>query len=779
MNEDSLADRLKVFRAKAELTQRELATRAGVSGPYLAQIESGERLPSTETLIALSRILMLEQSQEEELLKLNEHERRGRLQDRAKNRQASRYLIDSTRQAAKEDVIEEEMSINVDQFYINRDLSEIRQGLLDFTAEMTQKQRATLPSVCLLGLGRCGTNIAVGVSTLAYRAKKAFLSVASKDESETEGSKKKSAGTTMSATWDWLRLRLPWRRGDVKPSVYLVEPIVLVGDLDVDIGGRIRASEYRTIIEAGYSKLKILDLSDIHHVGAGNVPLVGQYLAKIVLNRDPLPLAQDSKWKNFHSYLIDSAGLKENPSRVFFYIFSAGGGTGSGMSSEFGLAQQYSYHHRVHDTSPGVTTDETVSDSILHGFEPIFSAGIGILPHFNPESGEFSQGIHVNAGRLICKYLSEEWQFSRSNVNEGAEFDRILRPWNALMLISNNIMRYVDDSEGQKVDVAQMEKNANQYVSQQIFNILTAHALTTDYLTTDYDEQFFRNAGINISDTIRLDANDLYMSLTGPVAIAYAESLIPEKDGNVLIDELFLKSIALPNLNKETHAIEGISVLPQASDQYSETLQQFRVNESALNNVKCFVNCSSTVTIISLPKSFQLPNSELSKLKRMLDKVFPNTRLKRYALVAGASSNLSLTTLIARSACLSDEVLTLLFAYIKRCFAKDQYKYSTQIEDEIKGYLVEKEQDETMIREILRESEEPSEIMEANWEEVKSMYERKYRDFLLDPSRFVAMDSVRLKTGDVINALKYIAATLRHQSVPVTPTDVTSWEVKK
>lgn len=94
-----------------------------------------------------------------------------------------------------------------------------------------------------------------------------------------------------------------------------------------------------------------------------------------------------------------------------------------------------------------------------------------------------------------------------------------------MMLISNDIMRYAeesDDGEIQHVDVNTMEKYANQYISQQIFNILTAQAVTTDY-----DENYFRRAGIDISETIRLDANDLFMSLAGPVAVAYAESISP------------------------------------------------------------------------------------------------------------------------------------------------------------------------------------------------------------------------------------------------------------
>jgi hypothetical protein len=128
---------------------------------------------------------------------------------------------------------------------------------------------------------------------------------------------------------------------------------------------------------------------------------------------------------------------------------------------------------------------------------------------------------------------------------------------------------------------------------------------------------------------------------------------------------------------------------------------------------------------------------------------------------------------------LSDEVLTLLFAYIKRCFAKDEYKYSTKIEEDIKNYLTNRNQDSARLKEILKDLEDPSEIMEANWKDVKAMYERKYRTFLPSPKSFVPMDSIRLGVEDVIHALKYVSTTLRHQSVPLTPTDITLWDVKE
>ena len=48
---------IKLWRAHRNLTQQELATRAGISKPYLSQIETGKRQGTVETLSALARSL--------------------------------------------------------------------------------------------------------------------------------------------------------------------------------------------------------------------------------------------------------------------------------------------------------------------------------------------------------------------------------------------------------------------------------------------------------------------------------------------------------------------------------------------------------------------------------------------------------------------------------------------------------------------------------------------------------------------------------------------------
>lgn len=73
----------------------------------------------------------------------------------------------------------------------------------------------------------------------------------------------------------------------IKP-VCLDEPLVMLGDLDKDIAGRIRFSRKgeRGEFLRDCIKMKVMDLSEMHAGGAGNAPILGQYLAKIILNKD-------------------------------------------------------------------------------------------------------------------------------------------------------------------------------------------------------------------------------------------------------------------------------------------------------------------------------------------------------------------------------------------------------------------------------------------------------------------------------------------------------------
>jgi len=663
-------------------------------------------------------------------------------------------------------------------YFTEKDLSRILNNLdtlrdevypAPFDEEDSDRKSPNFPSVCLIGLGRCGSNIALDVASLVHSARNYYMSEfldEMKKDKEKEGS---------SIKWIKRSLKLQVKKPD-RP-VFLIEPLVMLGDLDKDIAGRIRYSSQNfdpDFLEK-YNKLKIMDLSEIHAGGSGNAPILGQYLAKIILNKATDQFT-NTDWKFIHSYLIDSCGIKANQSRLYFYIFSAGGGTGSGMASEFGLAQQYSYMSKTFDVR---SEKESHSQNQAFVFEPIFTSGICILPNVNDPTIEVSEALHINAGRLLCKYLSEEWDFSYNIDNENDKHAQYrIRPWNAMMLISNNIMRYAEQSnssdEAKYIDVNTMEKHANQYISQQIFNILTAQAVTTDY-----DDNYFRRAGIDIGETIRLDANDLFMSLAGPVAIAYAESVVAdtameetkpgifsEEKTALDIDDLFFRSIDLPHFNKQTQAIEGISLLPIESSHYKEALKKYKNANYDVKHIKdlhFFKNCSSIVSIISLPKDYKLSYLDLNKLKMHLNNLFPNTTLKRYALVIGASANLSLTTLIAKSPCLSDDFLTLLVAYIKRCFAKDEYRFDETLDNAIIDFIREPEFDESKLDNMLIEHENPAKILDTNWYAIKPMYEKKYRELVRDNKKFSSINDIRLSRDSVKKSIHYLREIYRHR----------------
>ncbi|WP_417763580.1 hypothetical protein [Shewanella sp.] len=667
-----------------------------------------------------------------------------------------------------------------DFYFTQPDISQILENLKKFHAQISPQLENSadkspglraFPSICLIGLGRCGSNIATDVALLVHDARNFYLNeFLKKEELNTKKVNKPSK-----PSGGWLQRGLKLHSSGTKP-VFLIEPLVMLGDLDKDIEGRVRySSNGRGRLLEEYHKLKIMNFSEVHAGGAGNAPILGQYLAKIILNKDTEHFSNPD-WPYIHSYLVDSCGIRANQSRLYFYIFSAGGGTGSGMASEFGLAQQHSYIRKTFDIRPESDLDGQNQSFV---FEPIFTSGFCILPTISAHL-DMSEALHINAGRLLCKYLAEEWNFSYNPENDNDDtYDvaKRIRPWNAMMLISNDIMSYAEqsnDDTSRYIDVNSMEKYANQYISQQIFNILSAQAVTSDY-----DENYFRRAGINIGETIRLDANDLFMSLAGPVATAYAESVVPDNAGVVDlvrrndqgksgldIDDLFCRSIDLPHFNAKTQAIEGISLLPVAAQQYRTALGKYRESGFDAEYLKslCFFNsCSSVVCIVSLPKDYKLSYVDLNKLKTHLNNLFPNTTLKRYALVVGASANLSLTTLIAKSPCMSDDFLTLVVAYIKRCFAKKDYCYSDNLEETILDCIRSPEFDESRIDEMLEEFENPSKILDTNWHAIKPMYEKKYRELIRDSHKFTSINDIRLSRESVKNAIKYLREIYRHR----------------
>ena len=141
----------------------------------------------------------------------------------------------------------------------------------------------------------------------------------------------------------------------------------------------------------------------------------------------------------------------------------------------------------------------------------------------------------------------------------------------------------------------------------------------------------------------------------------------------------------------------------------------------------------------------------------------PNTTLKRYALVIGASANLSLTTLIAKSPCLSNDFLTLLVAYIKRCFAKERYRFDDTLDKAIVEFIRARKFDESALEAMLNKYENPAKVLDTNWYAIKPMYERKYRELIRDDKKFTSINDIRLSIDSVMGAVHYLREIYRHR----------------
>ncbi|WP_156634177.1 hypothetical protein [Methylobacterium sp. Leaf113] len=656
-------------------------------------------------------------------------------------------------------------------YAIEKSLDIVIPKLYEFATQVSQEENsphqdlaASLPSVCLVGLGRCGSNIAVGVSSMVFAAKQKAEDPTTNEEGlgmpvERQKQQLSYFHKIISNFQD-----KPGNKG----GLFLIEPIVIVGDLDKDTKSRIKSTNLPSSL-GHYKRLVVLDLEEVHGGGAGNVPIIGQYIGAMALSRQPEKV--DSKaWQLHHNYIIDSAGVAKNPSRLFFFVFSAGGGSGSGMAGEFGSAQQLAFRRRIRNadsSSIGEKSDKTEKKGTKNIFEQVYSLGVAILPHGTSDGNLQGQAVQINAGRLIVRYLAEQRRSQQKDA-----LTKSLRPFNSMILISNDIMKFALISRDQAkvpsdIDTSAMEKLANQYVSQQIFNVLTAQAPITDYSSS-----FFASAGIDVGDSIKLDSNDLSISLSGPVVVAYSEASntsTSKRDSTINTKELLQRAVGLPRINNETGAIEGLSVLPEDPDYYRDRFAGVSpINWAEFGaDIPLFSKSPGVVAIVSLPAGVKLPYQDLADLKTSLRELFPNAKLIRYALVLGASPHIGLTVLISQSAVVCDEVFKLATNFIARCMCCESEESSgMEIVGKIIEYLSSPGSNISSLNEILSDFEDPTPVMNENWETQKIIHEGKFKEVV--PHNFVSIDSVRVTKGDVIDAVTYIKETAYYQRVSLT-----------
>lgn len=96
------------------------------------------------------------------------------------------------------------------------------------------------------------------------------------------------------------------------------------------------------------------------------------------------------------------------------------------MSTEFGQAQINARERRGAEFCELKTNEESFTLSKA----PVFSCGVGVLPEI-PNFGKIFEAVHLNSGKLICKFLA------RISLYDTDKEKRQALPWDALVLVSN------------------------------------------------------------------------------------------------------------------------------------------------------------------------------------------------------------------------------------------------------------------------------------------------------------------------------------------------------
>ena len=610
----------------------------------------------------------------------------------------------------------------------------------------------TLPTVGIIGMGRCGTNIAIDLANLIYEQRKIGikelsrrgrtattpkLSGANSSELAQAGSRKKSAAPR--SFWERLFGARPGR-----DPVFLVDPVILAADLDGDTTQRIKVAN--PMLTQGALRFGITELDWLNRGGAGNIPVVGHYIATLALLAEAKP---ETPWARHRSYLVDSSGLPANASRLFFFLFSAGGGSGSGMAPVFGQAQQRARMINVKRQRP-------TGQSAPAYAEALCSVGVAVLPDILGSA----HSQHYNAGRLLCKFLATVNRFEQ-------DFDPAsgtpLPTFSCLLLVSNTVVHHaLGERFSSDVYAVKAEQLANKYVARQLFNLLTAQALVEDYRITDPKVIPAMNAaGISLDDTTKLDINDLENSLSGTAVIGYSEQF-----GNEDFGQLFLRAVAPASYNSDHEVFEGISLLPTKYEEYQVTVDECRKNDSIerLRELPLFGKALSVVAIVAAPRSEVFEQRNLRKVHENIELLFPNATIKRYALILGASENCSLTLIISGSACLAPDAMFAIRNYIFGCMLADN-RNEEQFTRVFNELLSRPQFDPGELLAMMRDKESLDPVIvgmgsQGGWRRRKQELEVRAQN--LNPRHVangtppVKVEDVLLSKQDVVDALEYV-----------------------
>ena len=112
----------------------------------------------------------------------------------------------------------------------------------------------------------------------------------------------------------------------------------------------------------------------------------------------------------------------------------------------------------------------------LGPLEACCSIGLGIIPGRTQEIDAQS----LNTGRVLCNYLARFGQFA--SVFDRKELSETTwPPFDALLLVSNEVVGFLQSESSLIPSQEDAERAANQYIAQQIFGVLMAQSLPEDF----------------------------------------------------------------------------------------------------------------------------------------------------------------------------------------------------------------------------------------------------------------------------------------------------------
>lgn len=473
----------------------------------------------------------------------------------------------------------------------------------------------TRPTTALVGFGHCG---------------KAILTQLADQFADAEADPKESPANGSAPNWV-KQVREVFAKSRTDIDVRDLKPLIVVGDLDDS------SSSHAT---PSYSLYRDLGLRTLAIAGTGNLPAKAQFLARIALSTGHLPAEGGFPWQSARAALIDSLGADaRNRLRLVVYVFSTGGGSGSGFLYEIAQAQRFKQIQRLASPTPTMASGETPDIA--------FTLGVAVMPGISPSVDAQS----LNTGRLLCRYLSDRW-----DATENDEI-RAIPAYHSMILFSNGSFQ-------SEAALDEQIKESNEYIADQLLTAVFAQDVGKDA------EKRLRTT--SSQDQIRLDPSDLRHAICGISVVGFSAQADAGDVGRNLV-------LALGKPRRVGSRFVGISVDASTFDIVQDCESKKISNDDAiakLSNLPVFKYCPGVTVVISGSVA-QLTGQVEVELKRHLANLFPNARVRRHAVIEGEPS---LTIYLSESGIFTEEARRHLANYLYNCFLDEAGEVAQTIE---------------------------------------------------------------------------------------------------